>query len=706
MNDRFTPRMVIVMLFVTGLLMTAAGSTIRKIEQDEFVGFELTGDVSAKPVALKGTSKDFGGIFFKTRYGKTWLTGEPFEKVCAESIYLGKWRFEHDQIVVVSIIANENDFEVSLSGERGPEILEWGFNIPAESDEFFTGLFERTVDGDQKESWAEGIDVEMDLRGQTVDMLIKPTLSMYAPFYVSSRCYGVFVYGTWPGHYDLCKSQDNLVQIRFEGPNLNFKIYTASSVIDIVKRHCLEAGPPICPPKWAFGCWRWRDDHTQRESYYDGTKVSAPYNSEVVEDILMMQALDIPCSVYWVDRPWAKGPFGYDDFEWDTDRLPNPQRMIRWLTDKDIQFLLWIAPWVMNDMANTAVEKGYNLAGQKNWPWSNTGRKGVLIDFTNPDARQWWQQQGLAKVLKEGVKGFKLDRAEEVVPETRGAKAWDGRTTRETRNDYPVQYVRATYEICKEIHGDDFVLMPRAGYTGSSRYGAFWGGDIGSPPEALRTAIIAQLRCSIMGYPLWGSDTGGYWQGDLDREVCARWLAFSCFSPIMEVGPTEDRGFWDMKKEPHYDTELIAIWRLYAKIHTRLIDYSYACAKEAHQTGMPIARPLFLMYPEQKQAWQDWQTFQYGPDILVSAIWEKEKSQHSLYLPKGPTWIDAWTGQTIEGGRMITVDTPLYKIPIFIREGADVDLGDLKQCYRQSLEKASTKPDLELLEQKEFGLLK
>jgi alpha-D-xyloside xylohydrolase len=215
--------------------------------------------------------------------------------------------------------------------------------------------------------------------------------------------------------------------------------------------------------------------------------------------------------------------------------------------------------------------------------------------------------------------------------------------------------------------------MPRASYTGSSRYGTFWGGDIGSSSEALRTAIIALQRSEIIVFPIWGSDTGGYWQGDLDRQVCARWLAFSCFCPIMEVGPTEDRGMWDMNSVPQYDIELIAIWRFYAKLHTILMDYSYDCAKNAHQTGIPVVRPLFLVYPKQRQVWEDWQTYLFGPDILVSAIWEKATEKHTLYLPASEEWIDAWNiSKVYDGGQKITVDAPLHKIPIFIRKGAEV----------------------------------
>jgi alpha-D-xyloside xylohydrolase len=655
-------------------------------------------DISA-PLRISG---DEGAVFFDTDDGRVWLNDLPGHQEGSEESYSAMWMVE-DREVQLQVETTEKGYHFSLNATPGDDILKWGLGLSSEEDEYFTGLFERTVDGNQTESCKEGIQTAMNLRGEAVDMIIKPTLSLYSPFYLSSNNYGMFVEGTWPGHYDFCKINPDIVQIEFEGPSFSALFYTSDHPAEIVKTHSLNVGPTLVPPQWAFLPWRWRDNHVHFDEYYDGTPVNAPYNSQLVEDILMMEAFDIPCGVYWVDRPWAKGDHGYADFEWDPERFPEAVDMISWIHEKDMKFLLWIAPWVVGDMKNYANENGYTIPMKNGGAHRIDTTTAALLDFTNAEACTWWQETGVGKVLREGVDGFKLDRSEELVPETRDVLFADGRNARQVRNEYPVLYAQTVFESCQKIHGDDFVMVTRAGYTGSSQFTSFWGGDIGSSQEGLRAAIIALQRSSVIGYPIWGSDIGGYWQGDLDREVFARWLAFGCFSPIMEVGPTEDVAPWSMNSEPSYDEELIAIWRLYAKIHSNLAGYSYKLAQEANQTGMPVARPLFLHFPEQKEAWDDWQTYLYGSDILVSAIWEKGKTSHRLYLPRGERWMDAWNNDVIhEGGQWIKVDAPLYKIPVFVREGSSVNLGNMNELYRESLEIAHIKPDMKNLEKISF----
>jgi alpha-glucosidase (family GH31 glycosyl hydrolase) len=634
----------------------------------------------------------FQELFYETTNSRTLLP----VNLIAEAQQHGhsETQMPDGRVVTISVKPDGNDFSLRLSATPDADIVRWGLAVDAAPDEYFTGLMERVVDGPQQRSWATNLTAALNLRGETVDMIVKPTLSVYAPFYLSSRGYAVFVKGNWPGRFDFCASVSNQVKIEFEGPSFEAKIYTADHPAVLVRAHALDAGPPFLPPKWMYGTWRWRDENTQRTNYYDGTPVTGPFNSEFMEDVLLMKAYGIPLGIYWVDRPWGPGKNGYDDFEIDTNRLPNFVESVKWLNGQKVQMFLWIGPFFQGEMATNALAQGWTLASAGQKPTKNNY---PLVDFTNPEAKKYWQD-GVARLLKLGVAGFKMDRSEENIPESGPYRVFDGRSIRENRNAYPVMYLQAAYDDAKQYR-DDFVCMPRAAYTGSSACGVFWGGDMAGTAGGLRAEIIAVQRAAVMGYPNWGSDTGGYNQQTMNTDVVGRWLGFSCFTPIMEVGPTRNRAFWDFHNPPSYDAELIAIWRFYARLHTRLADYSFAQAKVAHETGMPIVRPLFLVEPKAAVAWSNWWTYLYGPDLLVSPIWQKGQRTQEVYLPTGSQWRDAWhPGKTYQGGRTITVNAELHQIPIFMRVGSKVELGDLNQEWSDAVAAANTRPDLKQLD--------
>jgi alpha-D-xyloside xylohydrolase len=109
-------------------------------------------------------------------------------------------------------------------------------------------------------------------------------------------------------------------------------------------------------------------------------------------------------------------------------------------------------------------------------------------------------------------------------------------------------------------------------------------------------------------------------------------------------------------------------------------------------------RPLFLTDPDATAAWSNWWTYLYGRDILVSPVWEKGKREQQVYLPAGQRWRDAWNGMVYRGGQTITVSAETHQLPMFVRVGATVKLGDLNKEWKESLEIAEKKPDLKKLD--------
>ncbi len=655
-------------------------------------------NISGRIITIKPVSKETGSIGFEKNGNIIWLKGMPEIKNSGNISFDYIWKISNDQTAVLEAnkVNEDINFKFSVSAEGKEPATKWILNLGADEDEYFTGAMERVIDGSQFLSWKKGLTTALNLRGEKVGIKLKPTASAYAPFYISSKDYGLFVKGTWPGIFDFCKQYPDIVHIEFEGPLLNIKLYLDSTPMKIVSRHAQDSGPSFIPPSWVFGPWRWRDELKNNKKYWDSTEVKAPFNSELVEDILMMKAYGIPCTAYWIDRPWGNDGYGFDDYDFDRKRFPHPEQMIKWINKNGSELMMWIGPFVMDHMADYAESKKYFLDSKPRVKF-----KQVLMDFSNPEACKWWEKNGPGKLAEMGIRGFKLDRADgEKLMDTLGLKTFAGETYRENFNDYPVQYIRATYDAVKPAAGNNFFLFSRAQYTGSAKYGGMWAGDTYGGPEGLRSVIIGMQRCAVMGYPVWGSDIGGW--GKNKHEILMRWLAFGCFSPIMEVGPTNNRGFWNNLNEPEYDTALIATWRLYAKIRMKLIPYLETLAVEANKTGEPIIRPLFLEYPDQNESWKNWQTFIVGKDILVTAIWQLGIRKQKVYLPAGEQWIDAWDRTKIyNGGQYVGVLVPDYKIPVFIRKGSRINLGDLNSLYKKSMKIAARKPDMQLLERSE-----
>ncbi|MFA6450017.1 MAG: TIM-barrel domain-containing protein, partial [bacterium] len=564
-------------------------------------------------------------------------------------------------------IAMVNDYEFSMSvssaGKPGHERLGHRFRLPR--GESVYGLKEH-VEGDGKGAFdAAGTitnQATLDQRGSTVQMYTVPTISIASPFHISSGGYGLFFDTTWPGTYDLADTEPDVADISFEGPALKMVFTFGPGMPDIIRRHTDRVGKTLLPPKWAASVFKWRDDHINLPMLYDNTRNLSKFNSQVYEDVMMLKKLGVPTGVYWLDRPWAKGPFGYDDFEFDTNRFPNPLEMVKWLEDKNsMKMLLWVAPWIYGDMRNVARDRGY-LA-----PTSDK-----VLDLTNPEAVEWWQNE-FGKMFDLGVAGFKLDRGEEVIPSDLEHVYHDGRTGREVHNDFPTLYAKAVQGACRKFRGDDCLVMPRSGFTGTQKYAVFWGGDTKATWRGLRSAVISCMRSGIMGFPVWGSDTGGYGVPET-HELFSRWLQVSAFHPLMEVGGSGSHEPWNLDTDPRYDQTVIDNYRLYAKIHTELAPYNYSYMSFAHKTGLPIVRPLVYHWPEDPRVRDTWDEFMFGDWILAAPALQEGERKREVYLPEGK-WFDFWNAkEEYDGSKNYLVYAPINHMPVFIRAGAIIPL--------------------------------
>jgi alpha-glucosidase (family GH31 glycosyl hydrolase) len=108
--------------------------------------------------------------------------------------------------------------------------------------------------------------------------------------------------------------------------------------------------------------------------------------------------------------------------------------------------------------------------------------------------------------------------------------------------------------------------------------------------------------------------------------------------------------------------------------------YLYHYAEIASQRGLPIVRPLFLNYPAESETYALEDEYLLGDEVLVAPVIQPGQTERRLYLP-ADAWRDYWSGEGYAGPGWVTVAAPLHRVPIFIREGAAVDLPDPSELF-------------------------
>ena len=193
------------------------------------------------------------------------------------------------------------------------------------------------------------------------------------------------------------------------------------------------------------------------------------------------------------------------------------------------------------------------------------------------------------------------------------------------------------------------------------------------------------MTLAASGFPFWGVDAGGY-SGFADEETYLRWTEFATFSPIMRFHGVTPREPWA------YSRYAVSVYKFYAWLRENLLKYSVHTAEEAHKTGIPMMRPLPMVFPKDKEAvyWED--EYFYGSDLLAAPV-HQEGEQRRIYFPAG-RWINLLDFRKMVGGnRILQVDVPIDKIPVYIREGAcilSVMNGELQLGQSMTYEKKNT----------------
>lgn len=226
------------------------------------------------------------------------------------------------------------------------------------------------------------------------------------------------------------------------------------------------------------------------------------------------------------------------------------------------------------------------------------------------------------------------------------------------------------YEGSERTTNKRAFVFCRLGTWGSHRYGAYFSGDLAPYWSSLNLLIPFNVQGGNMLVAYINNLNGAVLQETIDPELYRRWMQFSAFSPIVWW-----HGLWGLRLPWEYGAGGMETARTFLGLRYRLLPYTYTFSRLAHETGLPLARGMYVEYPEQEGSYSYRHQYMWGQDLLVAPISEPgygEPVLKDIYLPKGDDWFDYFTGRVYRGGRVIQYECPMERMPLFVRAGAIV----------------------------------
>lgn len=380
-----------------------------------------------------------------------------------------------------------------------------------------------------------------------------------------------------------------------------------------------------------------------------------------------MLAHGVPPGVLMIDDTWQAG---YGDWRFEPSRFPDPKAMMDELHGLGFKVMLWMCPYVGMDLpAFRRIAWGTDPEDVRGYPTKGgflsdpkTGEPkacrwwngySAFLDFSHPNANAWFAETLDGLVAAYGVDGFKFDGADLTAYDLKTVKAHDPAATNgRLERGYGAYALRYPYsEIRNTVALQQEPVVVRLH-------------DKKHEWASLPRIVADMIGAGLLGYPFICPDMvgGGEWTSFIpgaafDAELFIRSAQIHALCPMMQISASPWRVL--SAADQAVFAKAVALRQKFAPEILKL-------AEKAAHDGEPILRALEYNYPNLGYAGVR-DEFMMGMDLLVAPVLEKGAKTRKVALPPGKWRAD--DGSVCPGGRTIEVDTPIDRLPYFIRTG-------------------------------------
>ncbi|WP_026504559.1 glycoside hydrolase family 31 protein [Butyrivibrio sp. NC3005] len=512
----------------------------------------------------------------------------------------------------------------------------------------------------------------MDLKGCILELAQRNSQTSI-PFVMSNKMYGFLWNSPAVGS---CLFGKNFTEWIAEcTKELDYWIVAGENPKDITMKYTSVTGRAPVIRDDVFGLWQSRLRYRTQD--------------EVLSVVRRYKELGIKLDVIVIDFfHWTR----QGDWQFDPEYWPDPKAMIDEIHSYGTKVIVSVWPTVDKKSIHYGemLDKGYLMRVEHGSTQAYDFQGDcMIIDCTNPEARQYLWNICKKNYYDYGIDMFWLDNAEPdlAVYDYENFRYYMG-TALSCSNVYPKLYAKAFFDGQKECGNDDVFSLIRCGWVGCQKYGTLlWNGDVQSNFETLKDSVAQGQNMGIVGIPWWNTDVAGFMNGNMEteefKELLQRWFEFAVFCPILRLhgdrepfnipvlDDTKDWGGGYLHTGAPTEMwacgdEVFEVLRKNLELREKLKPYIQKLNVEAHETGLPLIRAMFYEFPEDEKCWNIQDQYFFGDEYLVCPVVEENVRERTVYLPEGK-WEDIRDGRVYEGNGVITASAPIDSIPVYKR---------------------------------------
>jgi alpha-D-xyloside xylohydrolase len=500
---------------------------------------------------------------------------------------------------------------------------------------------------------------KLDRRGTSLKVTTAAEGALLAPFFLSSRGYGVFLNTTFTNTITL--AQNNVYSLNIDGEGfggqMDYFFIAGPALTQVVDRYTQLTGRPRLPQRSLFGLLLSdkSDPDNSGETWWkqmitDHRNAGFGFDHQVNDNA-------------WRASNDATSGQTNSWFAFRKDKYPDPAEYKRWCDANGVTVSLDLnRPGIP---LNPSWMTSYNIPG-------NTANP----DFTNPAVRQWIWQLFFTNALDPSIKypgdAIWLDEFD-YPDQTHSLTLFSGKRWAEEAINYHLDLHKA----CVKEGWDVAIGEAKRPYfwsrgitAGAQRWGNYWTGDLDGNWTEMAYQVRAMQSAGISGFPYFNHDAGGHLNVTVTEDNLYRqWdMAFGALTPIWKPhGPSHKR--WPLQRDAvSQSTAKTVITMRY-----QMIPYIYSYAHVAQATGMPMARPMFLEDQTNAMAWQSDLQYFWGHEMLVAPNCSDGGNNVSVWLPKG-NWYGFYDDKKYTGDAMQSVAAATGVMPAFVRAGSIIPM--------------------------------